>query len=298
MKARHVWFALALALLAAMVASAAAFAAEGQAEKTVKKGILLVAFGSSMPEGQAAIDAVADAVRKAYPDVELRVAFTSRMVMRKIAREGGRVMDDPAISLSKMAFEGFTDVAVMSTHIIPGEEYQDLEAIVDGFRLMREKGTKAGFDRVALSEPLLAGEGDYDKLSDALARIYAAEGKAGAVALMGHGSPHFANAAYSELQTVLWRRSPNFFVGTVEGIPSLDDVMSQLKRTKAKNVAVAPLMLVAGDHAHNDMAGDEEDSWKSTLARAGYKVSPKLKGLGQYPEVQRLLLDKLAKVWD
>ena len=294
MKVTHILFALALALLVTILASSVSFAAEAPKEK---KGILLVAFGSSMPEGQAAIDAVADAARKAYPDVELRVAFTSRIIMRKIAREQNRVVDDPAISLSKMAFEGFTDVAVMSTHIIPGEEYQDLEAIVDGFELMREKGTKAGFERIVLSEPLLAGEGDYDKLSNALAKVYAAEIKSGAVALMGHGSPHFANAAYSELQTVLWRKSPNFFVGTVEGIPSLDDVMGQLKRTKAKNVAVAPLMLVAGDHAHNDMAGDEEDSWKSTLARAGYKVNPKLKGLGQYPEVQRLLLDKLAKAW-
>ncbi len=296
MKLTHrVLFALALTLWVTVLLASAGFAAEAPKEK---KGILLVAFGSSMPEGQAAIDAVADAVRKAYPGVEMRVAFTSRIVMRKIAREQNRVVDDPAISLSKMAFEGFTDVAVLSTHIIPGEEYQDLAAIVDGFRLMRERGTKSGFERLVLSEPLLAGEGDYEKLAAALTKIYGAEKEAGAVVLMGHGSPHFANAAYSELQTVLWRKAPNFFVGTVEGIPSLDDVIGQLKKTRMKNVAVAPLMLVAGDHAHNDMAGDEEDSWKSRLAKVGYKVTPKLKGLGQYPEVHRLLLDKLARAWN
>lgn len=264
----------------------------------MKKGILLVAFGSSVPEGQVAIDAAADAARRAYPDVETRAAFTSRIIMRKLAREQNRVVDDPATALSKMAFEGFTDVAVMSTHIIPGEEYQDLEAVVDGFRLMRERGTKSGFDRIALSEPLLAGEGDYDRLADVLTKIYAAEAKSGAVVLMGHGSPHFANAAYSELQTVLWRRSPNFFVGTVEGIPSLDDIMAGLKKTKLKSAALAPAMLVAGDHAQNDMAGDEDDSWKSVLTKAGYRVNPKLKGLGEYPEVQRLLVEKLVKAWD
>lgn len=296
MKTRHMLTALVAAFLAAVLVGTAVFAAD--AEGTMKKGILLVAFGTSVPEGHKAIEDVSAAVRGAYPEAELRVAFTSRIIMRKIAREQDRVVDDPSIALSKMAFEGFTDVAVLSTHIIPGEEYQDLAAVVDGFRLMRERGTKSGFERLVLSEPLLAGEGDYDRLADALAKIYAAEGRSGAVALMGHGSPHFANAAYSELQTVLWRRSPNFFVGTVEGIPALDDILGRLKKTKHKSATVAPLMLVAGDHAQNDMAGEGDDSWKSTLMAAGYRVRAKLKGLGEYPEIQRLLVEKLAKAWN
>ena len=277
----------------------AALASNGQpsVEGEAKHGILLVAFGSSLPEGVAAIDAVEHAVKNAYPGVELRVAYTSRIIMRKIAREQNRIVDEPAIALAKMAYEGFTDVAVLSTHIIPGAEYQDLEAVVDGFRTMRERGTKAGFRYIGLSKPLLADGHDFERLAQVLEDAYAKEIKEGAVVFVGHGTHHFADAAYSALQTALWQKSPSFFVGTVEGSPSYDDVLYQLKRTKNKRVTVAPAMLVAGDHAVNDIAGDEEDSWKEMLASEGYSVSGRLLGLGQIQGVQRLLVDKLREAW-
>lgn len=279
------------------------FAATGYAHeipevKTAKKGILLVAFGSSVPEGEAAINAVKEAVEKAYPDTKVFVAYTSRIIMVKLAKEQKRYVDDPATALAKMAFHYYTDVSVLSTHIIPGEEYQDLQAVVDGFRLMGKSGTKSGFKRIELSEPLLANGHDFERFADILTKIHAQEAKTGAVALMGHGSPHFANAAYSELQLSLWRKNPNFFVGTVEATPTFEDLLRELKKLKLKTVTVTPAMLVAGEHAKNDMAGGEADSWKSMLTKAGYKVNVKLKGLGEYPEVQRMLLDKLAKTWD
>ncbi|MDR1943750.1 MAG: sirohydrochlorin cobaltochelatase, partial [Synergistaceae bacterium] len=139
---------IAVALFALFLAPCGkAYAAE---TAEMKRGILLVAFGSSVPEGQAAISAVEGAVKRAYPETEVRVAFTSRIIMRKIAREQDKLIDEPAIALAKMAYEGFTHVAVLSTHIIPGAEYQDLEAVVDGFRVMRERGTKAGFEYIGL----------------------------------------------------------------------------------------------------------------------------------------------------
>jgi sirohydrochlorin cobaltochelatase len=284
---------LALAVLSASAASA--FPA-GSVENP-KKGILVVAFGSSMPEGEASIEAVTDAVRKAYPDVETRVAYTSRIIMRKIARENGKIVDEPAIALAKMAYEGFTDVAVLSTHVIPGEEYDDLKAVVDGFKAISLTAPKAGFRFIELSAPLLSGAEDFERLAGVLADTYAEQTKKGAFVFVGHGTHHFANAAYGTLQFALWEKSPNIFVGTIEGLPSYDDVASRLKTSKIKDVWIAPAMLVAGDHAHNDIAGAEPDSWKSLFEAQGYKVTPILEGLGQNAAVRNLILDKLREAW-
>jgi sirohydrochlorin cobaltochelatase len=282
-----------------MLAAVAACAfPKGEPVDNRREGILIVAFGSSVPEGEAAITAVADAVKSACPDTEVRVSYTSRIIMRKIAREQGRVIDEPAIALAKMAYEGFTDVTVLSTHIIPGEEYDDLKAVVEGFRIISDTAPKAGFRRIGLSLPLLSSSADFERMAGVIADTYAAQGKSGAVVFVGHGTHHFADAAYSALQTALSRRSPNFLIGTIEGLPSYDDVLARLKSTKAKSVHVAPLMLVAGDHAQNDIAGDEPDSWKSTLTAEGYKVTPVLTGLGQNEAVQNLILDKLREALD
>jgi sirohydrochlorin cobaltochelatase len=287
-------------LIAAIVSLSAAVSVAfplGEPVSEPKKGILIASFGSSMPEGEAAINAVADAVRAAYPGVEARISYTSRIITRKLAREEGRIIDEPAVALAKMAYEGFTDVVVLSTHIIPGAEYEDLSAVVEGFRSMGENAPKAGFRFIGLSAPLLSNSLDFERLSGVIADTYAAQAKEGAVIFVGHGTHHFADAAYSALQMALWRRSANFFVGTIEGLPSFDDVLSRLKASKVKNVWIAPAMLVAGDHAHNDIAGDEPDSWKSELGKAGYKVTPILSGLGQNKAVQNLILDKLREAW-
>jgi sirohydrochlorin cobaltochelatase len=262
-----------------------------------RRGILVVAFGTSVPEGEEAIKSVIDAVKFSYPDVEARVAYTSRIIMRKLAREEGRVIDEPAVALAKMAYEGFTDVVVLSTHIIPGAEYDDLKAVVDGFRSIGEYAPKAGFRNIALSAPLLSSGGDFERMARAIADTYAEQSKRNAVVFVGHGTHHFADAAYSALQMALWRISPNFFIGTVEGTPSYEDVLARLKAAKLKNVFIAPAMLVAGDHAHNDIAGDEPDSWKSMLVSEGYGVTPILSGLGQNMAIRNLFLDKLREAW-
>lgn len=294
----HLLIAAVFSVFVVLLSSGCAFAHPGHTpEETEKHGILLVAFGSSMPEGEAAITAVANAVKKANPGVEVRIAYTSRIIMRKVAKEQKRVIDEPAVALAKMAFDGFTDVAVLSTHIIPGAEYQDLEAVVDGFKMMGERGTKAGFHYLGLSQPLLSNANDFERLAQVLTDTYAKEGRDGSVVFVGHGTHHFADSAYSALQTALWRKSPNFFVGTVEGMPSYDDVLAQLKKTGRKRVAIAPAMLVAGDHAHNDIAGTEEDSWRTMLTAEGFTVSPKVVGLGQNEGVQKLLIDKLREAW-
>ena len=280
-----------------MVLAGVGYAGSGPAEEKARHGILVVAFGSSMPEGQAAVSAVVESVKRAYPQTEVRLAYTSRIIMRKLAKEQNMIIDEPAVALAKMAFEGFTDVAVMSTHIIPGAEYQDLEAVVSSFKLMAEHGTKAGFKYLALSEPLFANQEDFECAADILTKTYAQEGKAGAVVFVGHGTHHFADTAYSALQMAFARKSPNFFVGTVEGLPDYKDVLSAIKKRGLKKVTIAPAMLVAGDHAHNDIAGDEDDSWKSMLTKEKFSVTPKLTGLGQNEGIRNMLLGKLKKAW-
>jgi sirohydrochlorin cobaltochelatase len=285
-------FAAAVVILLASAASA--FPVD-EPVANAKKGILLVAFGSSMPQGEEAINAVTEAVKAAYPGTEVRVSYTSRIIMRKIARESNKIIDEPAVALAKMAYEGFTDVVVLSTHIIPGAEYDDLKSVVDGFRVMSEHGPKAGFRNIALSRPLLSNSQDFERMAQAIVDTYPQKDKNSAVIFVGHGTHHFADAAYSALQMALWRKSPNFYIGTIEGMPSYDDVLARIKSSGAKNVTIAPAMLVAGDHANNDIAGDEDDSWKSMLVKEGYKVTPVLTGLGQNKAVQNLILDKLRE---
>ncbi|WP_281744399.1 sirohydrochlorin cobaltochelatase [Thermanaerovibrio acidaminovorans] len=280
---------LALSLLSPLVGGIA-LASEA---KTQRNAILVVAFGSSMREGQRAINAVVSSVKGAFPGTEVRLAYTSRIIMRKLAKEGQH-FDDPLVALSKLHAEGFTHVAVLSTHVIPGEEYEDLSAIVGAFNYMRDHGSKSGFEAIALSRPLLWSPEDFDKMAAILNRAYGKD-RTRAVVFMGHGSPHPAEGAYARLQTVSLRTNPNFVFGTVEGTPSLDDVVSTLKHGKFKRALLVPFMLVAGDHAHNDMAGPEDESWKSVLSKEGIRVDVHLAGLGENPEVRALLVEHLRE---
>ncbi|WP_085543607.1 sirohydrochlorin cobaltochelatase [Dethiosulfovibrio salsuginis] len=258
-----------------------------------KKGVLMVSFGTTVPSGQRAIDNLHSTLKSSCPGVEVRLAYTSNIIRRKLAKEGVDI-DSPMIALSKMRDEGFTDVVVVSTHIIPGEEYCDLQAVVDGFRSIEGK---YGFDRLVLSEPLLYKEEDFKAMAGFLSRTYGSKvDEDSAVALMGHGSPHFANSAYGQLQVVLDDLAPGFIVGTVEGTPELDDVVSRLNHRKGRKVTLVPFMMVAGDHATNDMAGPEDDSWSTVLKGEGFRVSSVLKGLGEYDEIGAMVVRKFRSV--
>lgn len=258
-----------------------------------KKGVLMVSFGTTVPSAKRAIEAIHSAIKSSCPDVEVRLAYTSNIIRRKLAKEGVDI-DSPMIALSKMRDEGFTDVVVVSTHIIPGEEYGDLQAVVQAFQSIEGK---YGFDRLVLSEPLLYREEDFKAMAGFLKRTYGSKVDGdGVVALMGHGSPHFANSAYGQLQVVLDDLAPGFVVGTVEGTPELDHVVRRLNHVKARKVTLAPLMIVAGDHAMNDMAGPDEDSWATVLKEQGFRVSSVLKGLGEYDEIGAMVVRKFRSV--
>ena len=288
------------ALLAALLLCPAAFASQGD-KPADKSGILITSFGTSMPEARKAIDNLVEAAKKAYPDVEVRLAYTSNIIRRKIAREQGIEIPTPAMALAQMNDEGFTHLYVMPTHIIPGEEYDDIKGVTDAFASIKGKYS---FKELRLGKPFLASVPDAERVAKLLARAFAKQTarKGTVVVLMGHGTPHhIANAMYCQLQLALDSVADGkFLVGTVEAAPTLDDVLAKLKkkRSSVSGIVLAPLMVVAGDHANNDMADPEDpESWLSLLKKAGFKnVAAHLKGLGENPEFVALFVDNLREM--
>ena len=280
-----------LVVLTCVLAAGRAFASGGD-EMAEKKGILIVSFGTSMPEARKAIDTLVDAARTAYPEMEVRVAYTSNIIRRKILKEQGLDIPTPTKALAQMNDERFTHVYVQPTHIIPGEEYEDLESVVEGFAGMRGK---YGFEHIALGKPLLTNAEDCNIMAGILARRFAAE-KGKTIVLMGHGTPeHMAHALYSQLQIALDKaRFGRFAVGTVEITPVFEDVLARVKKTGSRRVLLAPFMIVAGDHANNDLADPEDpESWFSRFKKAGYTVETSLVGIGEYPEIVKLFTENL-----
>lgn len=255
-----------------------------------RPAILLVAFGASVPEAQGAYAALESQVRAAFPDLEVRWAYTSHMVRRKLAK-AGQVLDSPALALARLAEDGFDRVAVQSLHVIPGEEFHDLtrtakalEGLPDGPRIVR------------VGMPLISGAQDAKRLAAALlAAAPAGRARGEALVYMGHGTPHPADLTYPALQHLLAAADPLALVGTVEGYPALDDVLAALQARKVKKAWLLPLMAVAGDHARNDLAGDEQGSWKSVLAKAGISAAPVLAGLAEDPAVAAIWVDHLRQ---
>jgi len=257
-------------------------------KKPMKKGILLVAFGTSIPEAQVSFTNIEQKVKQAFPDVPIRWAYTSKIIRNKLAKEG-KHLDSVAMALARMMDEDFTHVAVQSLHTIGGEEFHDLLRTVQAFRDMG-----GGFKRVPVGYPLLATEEDMVRVAEAmLGHIPKERKKEEAVVLMGHGTPHPSNAFYAALMFHFQQKDPNVLVGTVEGAPTIDDIKAMLVAKEIKRAYLMPFMSVAGDHAINDMAGDEEDSWKSILTQAGITCVPVIKGTAEYDDIVEIWVDHL-----
>lgn len=257
----------------------AAVLAGDHGHKAPKKvGILLVAFGSSQPGAQVSFENIDKNARAAYPDIPIRWAYTSHIIRKKLAKLG-KYLDSPEIALAKMQDERFTHVAVQSLHTIGGAEYHDLRRTVGAFKAM------GGFQSILLGYPLLATQEDMQLAVAAILETIPKDRKKGdAVVLMGHGTHHPSNAFYAALMWQLQLKDPNVFVGTVEGYPKAGDIREILLQKKIKKAYLMPFMSVAGDHAKNDMAGEEDDSWKSIFTKAGIQCVPILKGTAEYED--------------
>ena len=252
----------------------------------MKKAILCVSFGTSIDSARCSIDAVENVFKSAYPDYVFLSAFTSSII-RSVLKKRGETVMSVSEALDYLYTNGIKEIFVQPTHILYGNEYDKIKSEILPWQ---DK-----FDSLVLGEPLLANSKDLVSLASSLSCIYQPSDNE-ALVLFGHGTNHFANASYGALQTAfrLIERD-NVFVGTVEGWPTLDDIISQLKRTSFKKVCIVPLMLVAGDHALNDMAGNE-DSWKTILENQGFEVRCIISGLGTLKAVQNMYLSKLKKI--
>jgi len=252
-----------------------------------KKGILVVSFGTSYRKvEEVSIRVCEQNIAQSFPDYELRRAFTSSIIRRILEERDGLFIPDTKQALQAMLQEGFTEVIVQPLHIIPGEEYHE--------KVLQPAQAMAGhFTKLLVGRPLLTTINDYKEVVTALHSHLVAPGEFQAHVLMGHGSSHPANACYSCLQLMLFESFPRVFVATVEGYPELAQVIPQLRKQGIREVILSPFMLVAGDHAHNDLAGAEEESWQSILEREGFAVSVILKGLGEYPVYQEFFVNRI-----
>lgn len=251
--------------------------------ESVKTGILVVSFGTSYEETRKkTIDKIEEDIRMNYPQFPLYRAWTSRMVMAKIEKRDGIHICDVKEAMAQMLEDGIREVIVQPTYVLTGIESD----------LMKEDvaACARNFDKVTICDSLIVSEQDKKKIVEVLADEYRPADEE-LLLFMGHGSEHEANSLYEELN-MLFRESGyhNMHMGTVEGTFSLENYLETLKEIQPKRVLLAPFMIVAGDHACNDMAGDEEDSWKSILEQEGYDVSCYIKGLGEIPAVRDMLV--------
>lgn len=266
----------------------------GNAKASSDKEILVVSFGTSYSNSRhVTIGAVEDAIREAYPDYQVRRAFTSQIIIDKLKKEENIEIDNVKQALDRAVANGVKTLVVQPTHLMNGLEYNDLKKELDKY--------KDKFDKIALGEPLLTSDEDFKQVIAAITndtKEYL-DGET-AICFMGHGTEADSNKVYATLQEKLKAAGYNdYFVGTVEATPTVDDLIAKVKESgKYKRVILQPLMVVAGDHANNDMAGDEEGSWATKFKAAGFEVKPVLRGLGQNYDIEKIYLEHVKAAID
>ena len=252
-----------------------------------KEAILAVSFGTSFAEARvSAIEAIEKAFEEAFPEIPVYRAWTSGMIRRKLLRTEGMEIDGVPEAMERMLRDGVTDVLIQPTHIVNGIENEQMKA--DALAWQDQ------FHSITFGTPLLTSQEDCRQVIEAVAQEFAGLGPEEALVLMGHGTTHYANSVYAALDYQFKDSGhPNIYLGTVEAYPSMESLLSMLRVARPSRVVLAPFMIVAGDHARNDMAGEEEDSWKHRLESQGFSVSCVLKGLGEYPAIRRILVEHL-----
>ena len=270
--------------------------------------LLVVSFGTSFNDSRAEdVKGIEDALAEAYPDWSVRRAFTAQIIINHVEARDDEVIDNMQQALDRAVENGVKNLVVQPTHLMHGAEYDEMTEAINEY--------KDKFESVAIAEPMLGEVGDDatvindDKKAVAQAITDEACKEAGfdsmdaaaeagtAFVFMGHGTSHTANITYDQMQTQMENLGfKNAFIGTVEGKPedtACDKVIEKVKEAGYKNVVLRPLMVVAGDHANNDMAGDDEDSWKSQFVASGNfeNVDTQIAGLGRIEAVEQLYVD-------
>lgn len=251
--------------------------------KDTDKGILVVSFGTSYPETrEKTIDKIEEEIQKACPDFAVYRAWTSGMIIRKILKRDGIRIFTVTEAMEQMRLDGIQEVVVQPTHVLNGIENDQM--IQDAMAFKKD------FGRIVFGSPLLTSQEDNERVIQAVTEEMPLK-EDEALVFMGHGTTHFANSIYAALDYQFKDRGyKNIFMGTVEAYPSMESLMKLVRQNSPRRVILAPFMIVAGDHASNDMSGDE-DSWKAEFEAAGFQVECRMKGLGEYPEIRRIFID-------
>ena len=249
--------------------------------------VLVISFGTSFNNSRrVTIGAIEEAMEKAFPDYSVRRGFTANIVIDHIARRDDVTIDDLNEALDRAVANGVKNLLVQPTHLMDGFEYTDVKNELAKY--------ESKFDKIVLGAPILTSDKDYDTVIKTITdgtKEYL-DGKT-AICFMGHGTEAASNHVYADIQSKLTAKGfKDYFIGTVEAEPSLEDVVKAVKAAGYTKVVLEPLMIVAGDHANNDMAGDE-DSWKTMFEAEGIEVQCLLRGLGEFPEIQQLLVEHL-----
>lgn len=288
----------------------------------IKKAIVLAGFGTSYPSALISFTDLQKEAQKAFPEVKVKIAFTSNIIRRIWHRRQGdkQFLKDnknipekilfvkgPLATIADLQDEGYNTIIVQPTHVYEGEEYTDLSSYINGLNAIKTiKKKYMPFKKLVLGRPILGKKGpEYDYHEDmeigakAMAKDVAlAKKDKAALVYMGHGNEFLTTGAYIEFQQVMRKMYPDtpIFVGTVEGYPSLEDVVSSLMHSKIKKIVLKPLMIVAGDHANNDMAGKDDDSWKNVIKAHGIRVITVIHGIGENPEIGKILIQHIKDV--
>ena len=248
--------------------------------------LLVVSFGTSFNDSRRlTIGGIEAAIAEALPEFSVRRGFTAQIIIDHVERRDGIHIDNVTEALERAIANGVKTLVVQPTHLMHGFEYDELIETLGGYA--------DAFEQVVVAEPLLTSDDDFARVAAILIDLTKDydDGQT-AIVYMGHGTEHEYNKVYAQMQDVLTGMgAENYYVGTVEAEPSLEDVMEAIEGKGYTRVVLRPMMVVAGDHANNDMAGDEEDSWKTILTEAGYEVECVLEGLGQVPEIQAIYVE-------
>ena len=253
--------------------------------ETGKTAILMVHFGTTVDETRAAtIDALNDKVKSTFPGITVEEAYTSRIIINRLAKRGIQ-KDTPREALLRLAAEGYTHVVVQGTNVIDGIEAE----------VLRQEASMMSpfFAEIRVGRPLLYSIADCERIVEVLKNRYSNHtGKDKAVVFVGHGTSTPATAIYSQVDYMFGANNAgSFHVATIEGYPTYDTTVARLKADRVKNVCLVPFMFVAGDHARNDI----DVEWREQLVKDGLQAEAVIEGLGQIPEIQNIYIDHIRE---
>lgn len=262
-----------------------------------KDAIVVMSFGTTFVDSRnKTINPTIELIKAQHPGVPVITTYTSHIIRDRVLKNEGIKIPTPEEALAELKEQGYTRIALTSLDVIPGIEYDYKTAV---FNLYKEN-----FKKMTIGTPLMYYQGQEDQPDDCLDAMKALSsqfprlGKQDAVLLMAHGTPHPSNAYYSVMQNRLDEiTGGKAMIFSVEGWPALEHVIPQLREKGIKNITLMPMMMVAGDHANNDMAGDEEDSYKNILIKEGFKVEPYLHGMGENMNVRKIFAQRADEAW-